>query len=104
MDAHMHLLVGSMIVDEPSLRNYERIVLPKLMAGFIRHGITTIRSTADPLPYIAQIRESVGARRTHGTALADHRPDAYLAWESSCDDGLQKQSLLPARRYAGSGQ
>src|SRR5262245_11665137 len=38
MDAHVHLLVGSMIVDEPSLKDYERAVLPKVMAGFLRHG------------------------------------------------------------------
>jgi imidazolonepropionase-like amidohydrolase len=69
MDAHVHLLVGSMIVDEPSLRNYERIVLPKLMAGFIRHGITTIRSTADPLPYIAQIRDRLERDELMGPRL-----------------------------------
>src|SRR5262245_35084620 len=34
MDAHVHLLVGSMIIDEPSLKDYERAVLPRVMAGF----------------------------------------------------------------------
>lgn len=57
IDAHVHLLIAPEIVDEPSLRNYEQTTLPKIMTGFISHGITTVRSTGDPLPYIAQLRE-----------------------------------------------
>ncbi len=56
IDAHVHLLLAADIVDEPSLRNYERTALPKVLAGFISHGITTVRSTGDPLPYIAELR------------------------------------------------
>jgi len=56
IDAHVHLLIAADIVDEPSLRNYERTALPKVLAGFISHGITTVRSTGDPLPYIAELR------------------------------------------------
>src|SRR5262245_50117707 len=48
IDAHVHLLIAPAIVDEPSLRNYERTVLPTVMRGFISHGITTVRSTGDP--------------------------------------------------------
>ena len=44
------------VVDEPSLRNHERTALPQVMTGFIRHGVTTVRSTGDPLPYIAELR------------------------------------------------
>jgi len=69
MDAHVHLLVGSMITDEGSLRAYERGVLPKQMASFIRHGVTTIRSTADPLPYIAQIRDRLQRDQLTGPRL-----------------------------------
>jgi imidazolonepropionase-like amidohydrolase len=57
IDAHVHLLSGSMIVDEPSLRAYERTGLPKALSSFLSHGITTVRSTTDPLPYIAQLRD-----------------------------------------------
>ena len=56
IDAHVHLLIAADIVDEPSLRNYERTALTKVMSGFISHGITTVRSTGDPLPYIAELR------------------------------------------------
>ena len=69
MDAHVHLLVGSMITDEGSLREYERGALPKQMASFIRHGVTTIRSTADPLPYIAQIRDRLQRDQLTGPRL-----------------------------------
>ena len=45
IDAHVHLLGAPEIVDEPSLRNFERTTLPKVMNGLISHGITTVRST-----------------------------------------------------------
>ena len=57
IDAHVHLLPASQIVDEPSLRRYEEASLPKVMTGFISHGITTVRSTGDPIPYITQLRD-----------------------------------------------
>ncbi|HJZ77437.1 MAG TPA: amidohydrolase family protein [Vicinamibacterales bacterium] len=57
IDAHVHLLIAPEIVDERSLRDYERTRLPGILTNFLRHGITTIRSTGDPLPYIAQLRD-----------------------------------------------
>ena len=57
IDAHVHLLIAPEIVDERSLRNYERTALRTVMSGFLSHGITTVRSTGDPLPYIVQLRE-----------------------------------------------
>jgi enamidase len=56
VDAHVHL-GGQGVVDETSLRNYERTVLPQVLTGFISHGITTVRSTGDALPYIAELRD-----------------------------------------------
>jgi imidazolonepropionase-like amidohydrolase len=57
IDAHVHLLLAPEIIDEASLRSYEQTTLPKIMTGFISHGVTTVRSTGDPLPYVAQLRE-----------------------------------------------
>ena len=57
IDAHVHLLIAPEIVDERSLRNYEQTALRAVMTGFISHGITTVRSTGDPLPYIVQLRD-----------------------------------------------
>jgi enamidase len=57
IDAHVHLLLAPEIVDERSLRNYERTALPTVMSGFLSHGITTVRSTGDPLPYIVELRD-----------------------------------------------
>ena len=57
IDAHVHLLIAPQITDEPSLRSYERTALPKIMTGFISHGITTVRSVGDPLPYIVDLRD-----------------------------------------------
>jgi imidazolonepropionase-like amidohydrolase len=69
IDAHVHLLQAPEIVDEPSLRNFERTALPKIMTGFISHGITTVRSTADPLPYIAQLRDRLERGQLVGPRL-----------------------------------
>ena len=86
IDAHVHLLIASDIVDEPSLRNYERTALPKVMSGFISHGITTVRSTGDPLPYIAELRSRMESAVTG--PRRDHRPDPFFAGRSPCDHGL----------------
>src|SRR5262245_15809619 len=69
IDAHVHLLSGPEIVDEPSLRNFEQTVLPNIMTGFISHGITTVRSTGDPLPYIAQLRDRLERGQLVGPRL-----------------------------------
>src|SRR5262245_41685052 len=45
IDAHVHLLIAPEIIDEASLRSYEQATLPKIMTGFISHGVTTVRST-----------------------------------------------------------
>jgi enamidase len=70
IDAHVHLLIApSTIVDESSLRNYERVALPKVLTGFISHGITTVRSTADPLPYITRLRDRLDQGELMGPRL-----------------------------------
>ena len=69
IDAHVHLLGAPEIVDEPSLRNFERTTLPKVMTGLISHGITTVRSTGDPLPYIAQLRDRLERGQLVGPRL-----------------------------------
>jgi enamidase len=70
IDAHVHLLVApSTIVDESSLRNYERAALPKVLTGFLSHGITTVRSTADPLPNITELRDRLDRGELMGPRL-----------------------------------
>jgi imidazolonepropionase-like amidohydrolase len=68
MDAHVHLF-GPELTDEPSLRNYERAVLSQVMTGLISRGITTIRSTGDPLPYVVQLRDRLERRDLVGPRL-----------------------------------
>jgi enamidase len=68
MDAHVHLY-NPELTDEPSLRNYERTVLPQVMTGLISRGITTIRATGDPLPYVAELRARLERRELVGPRL-----------------------------------
>ena len=75
IDAHVHLLLAPEVVDEPSLRNFERTALPKILTGFISHGITTVRSTGDPLPYIAQLRDRLERGELVGPRLLITGPE-----------------------------
>ena len=69
IDAHVHLLLAQRIIDEPSLREYERAVLPQTLSGFLAHGVTTVRSAGDPWPFIAEIRERLESRALVGPRL-----------------------------------
>ena len=83
IDAHVHLLIAPEIVDERSLRNYERTALPTVLSGFLSHGITTVRSTGDPLPYIVQLRgrmeQTVTGPRVVGTGPVASSPGGHPA-------------------------
>src|SRR5262245_6954725 len=69
IDAHVHLLNAPEVVDEPSLRNYERTALPTVMTDFSSPGVTTVRSLGDPLPYIAQLRDRLERGQLAGPRL-----------------------------------
>jgi imidazolonepropionase-like amidohydrolase len=109
IDAHVHLLIAPEIVDETSLRNHERTTLPKWMTAFISHGITTVRSTADPLPYITQLRDrmdqSLAGPRVVVTGPAPSAPGGHpattvCAKNPFCRQGLAREvdSEGPARQ------
>ena len=70
IDAHVHLLVApSTIVDESSLSEYESGALLTVLTGFLSHGITTVRSTADPLPNITRLRDRLDRGELVGPRL-----------------------------------
>jgi enamidase len=68
IDAHVHLSMRE-VVDEQSFRDYERTALPPIMTGFLRHGITTVRSTGDALPYVAELRDRLERGEVVGPRL-----------------------------------
>jgi len=74
IDAHVHLLVSPRITDEPSLRQYEKDVLPKTLIGFLANGVTTVRSPGDPWPYIAEIRDRLERGQLAGPRLVTAGP------------------------------
>ena len=70
IDAHVHLLVApSTIVDESSLSQYERGALLTVLTGFLSHGVTTVRSTTDPLPNITRLRDRLDRGELIGPRL-----------------------------------
>ena len=99
IDAHVHLLGAPEIVDEPSLRDFERTTLPKVMTGFISHGITTVRSTGDPLPYIAQLRDRLERGQLVGPRLlvtgpTPSSPDGFPATIVCRDNPFCRQTAV----------
>jgi hypothetical protein len=87
------ILIGAKVVTGDSKRpaaeavaiEGERIrtVLPQVMSGFISHGITTVRSTGDPLPYIAELRDrmeqAMTGPRVVMTGAIPSSPDGHPA-------------------------
>jgi enamidase len=99
IDAHVHLLGAPEIVDEPSLRNFERTALPKIMTGFVSHGITSVRSTGDPLPYIAQLRDRLERGELVGPRLlitgpTPSSPDGFPATIVCRDNPFCRQTAV----------
>jgi imidazolonepropionase-like amidohydrolase len=98
VDAHVHLLIApDRIVDEASLREYERTTLPAIMTDFLNHGVTTVRSTGDPLPYIAELRArmeraSIGPRVVI-TGPVPSSPGGHPALTVCADNSFCRQTL-----------
>jgi imidazolonepropionase-like amidohydrolase len=67
IDAHVHLLPSA--PDGAALRKRIREELPTNLARFLRHGITSVRSTGDAMPYIMEIRDRLNSGELAGPRL-----------------------------------
>lgn len=61
IDAHVHLTIGPGIRDSASLEAFLAERMPGILKGFLRHGVTTVRSTGDYWPWIGRLRDRVAA-------------------------------------------
>ncbi len=68
IDSHVHLLALAAESAETVAR-YRRDRLPAVLREFLERGITTIRSTGDPLPAIAEIRDQLRSGVLEGPRL-----------------------------------
>lgn len=67
IDAHVHVL--GMAADDAALRQRMTGELPSNLRRFLQHGITSIRSTGDPMPYIIELRSRFNAGELPGPRL-----------------------------------
>ncbi len=73
IDTHVHLLA---LVSESaeSVAHYRQEQLPSVLSGFLAQGVTTIRSTGDPLSAIIEVRESLLSGSLGGPQLFTSGP------------------------------
>ena len=63
IDTHVHIFGGSFTGNkgrgEPAFRQELARDVPGRLRGFIRHGVTTVKSTGDPLSLILELRRKL---------------------------------------------
>lgn len=67
VDAHVHLLPSAS--DDAALRKRIRDELPAKLARFLEHGVTSVRSTGDAMPYIFEVRDRLNSGELPGPRL-----------------------------------
>jgi cytosine/adenosine deaminase-related metal-dependent hydrolase len=59
IDCHMHVFSGKQGQGERAFRKELQQDVPSQMKEFLRHGVTTIKSTGDPVTLILELREQL---------------------------------------------
>ncbi len=83
IDTHVHLLVlagnrrwyeAGPWESADSVARYRHERLPSILSAFLAQGVTTIRSTGDPLPEISEVREALLSGSLEGPRLFTSGP------------------------------
>nr|ABX10640.1 secreted imidazolonepropionase [uncultured planctomycete 3FN] len=69
IDAHVHLLVRVSSTGQKATRQFLKDKLPKKLSNFLSSGVTTIKSTADPIGLILPVRKQLRAGELKGPRL-----------------------------------
>lgn len=69
IDTHVHLTIGDGVEDEVSLAAYMGRRVPEILDAFLRHGVTTLRSTGDYWPAVGELRDRLATGETAGPRL-----------------------------------
>lgn len=69
IDAHVHLTIFPAVTDTASLEAFLDQDLPEILRGFLRNGVTTVRSTGDYWPWIGSVRDLIAAGELEGPRL-----------------------------------
>ena len=69
IDTHLHFYDVGAVSDEESMRAFEETELPRKLALFLQHGVTTIKSVGDPTDGILNTRAKIAAGSLQGPRL-----------------------------------
>lgn len=69
IDSHVHILVDEPVVDENTLAEYIENSVRKNLAGFLSHGVTTVKSAGDPEDAILALRQLIEEGKIEGPRL-----------------------------------
>lgn len=69
IDAHVHLTIGPGVTDSASLEAFLEQGTPQILREFLRHGVTTVRSTGDYWPWIGRLRDRIARGDLEGPRL-----------------------------------
>jgi len=69
IDMHTHLLAGISSRGEDPTRQFLKDKVPKNLEKFLSHGVTTIKSTADPVDMALSVREQLKTGKLKGPRL-----------------------------------
>lgn len=69
IDMHTHLLAGVSSKGEEPTRQFLKDVVPKNLEKFLSKGVTTIKSTADPVDLVLPVREQLKSGKLKGPRL-----------------------------------
>lgn len=74
IDAHVHLTIAPGIRDSASLEASLAERVPGILQQFLRHGVTTVRSTGDYWPWVGRLRDRVAAGEITGPRIVTAGP------------------------------
>ena len=69
IDTHVHLFAGNRGIGRLAHEEELKEDIPKRLAGYLRAGVTTIKSTGDPTSLILKLREDLRASPSSGPRL-----------------------------------
>lgn len=74
IDAHVHLTVSPDVANAAVLERFIADTLPGILHEFLRHGITTVRSTGEHWPWIRDVRDRIASGEMVGPRILTSGP------------------------------
>ncbi len=69
IDSHVHILIDDPVVDQETLAEYMENSVKANLAGYLAHGVTTVKSAGDPVDAILELRQLIEEGKIDGPRL-----------------------------------